>query len=482
MFSCFGLWLGGGAGPAKAGLEVLHPIDACAQTGMRIKTMKPLTDNDVWELNRMYSCPGTPSTPPPLVVDRSRCACKDFFPLYFGKNYCPGWQKAGFCAKTSPHYQSMRRDCQKTCGLCSETPVDTCRDTRGSCGAWEGKGWCTDTSDTARLRFVRAHCRVTCSAPCVPATAPAAVSEAVPVQQASAGRFYLHADAWKAMTKHASGQFYVRQVREGATVWKGLVTVQGSTKPACRDMSTTTVRCVDAVTANDVWGYYKCATWQRLGYCKPDSPYFSNLKRDCQRTCGFCTAGTQCAVSKEQGRCGSQCARTCGTCAPDTLSSGVLTQSATVAATATSTSWRVGDHIECEESGCTMCPFLKPCPAGQYQSGSCSGRSNRATCKACSNTNCAAGSYRVGTCSGTTNGFSCKACSGCGAGKYRSGGCSGTSDATCATCSGCGAGKYRSSGCAGTSNSVCATCSNINCGTGKYRSGTCSGTSNGYSC
>ena len=72
-----------------------------------------------------------------------------------------------------------------------------------------------------RLRFVRAHCRVSCSAPCVPVTAPNAVSEAVRLDQASGGKFYFHVDEWMAMARSTGGVFYVRQVRDGAAVWKG---------------------------------------------------------------------------------------------------------------------------------------------------------------------------------------------------------------------------------------------------------------------
>jgi hypothetical protein len=215
------------------------------------------------------------------------------------------------------------------------------------------------------------------------------------------------------------------------------------------------------------------------------------------RTCGDCTAASCTAgASYAIGNCPNgdvnhkvRCTG-CTTCQIpfEHQMQACTPTSDTVCAACTAGDCQAGQYISAACGlGFNVCDNCKTsCPADNYMSGTCDGRSTTDTinCVGCK-TNCGSGNYVTGTCpgTGTSDTKTCTACkTSCPAGDYMSGTCSGTGTTdtiACPACKAtCGSGKYMIGTCSGTSTSDtigCGSCKTT-CGTGKYMSGTCSGT------
>ena len=134
------------------------------------------------------------------------------------------------------------------------------------------------------------------------------------------------------------------------------------------------------------------------------------------------------------------------------------------------------DNFNFYQVGCNN----EQCPAGEYRSGTCSGRTNQYRCN--SKTKCA--TYGLYDKRDSYNSKPAVATNGGVAKTYTR-----NTDTQNSLCTECPSGKFgtKNAGCSGATcffgeEKMCKTCSSANCPGGQYRSGTCGGRSNGYKC
>ena len=201
------------------GLVTLAPKDPCAKIGNR----DALSDQDKWQINRLYQCPGTPAEPPPLSADRSLCKCTDQQTDYV----CRSWRSSGYCDARSKYYASVSSQCTRTCGNCV---LDPCTNMHAECTDWSRRGWCVDSMNGHYLRthYVRAYCRPACDIPCLQ-SGPHVAANAPPSNAVLVGKgARFNASEWSSVVgselwaRIAGGaKFDVQQVRGEETVWHG---------------------------------------------------------------------------------------------------------------------------------------------------------------------------------------------------------------------------------------------------------------------